>query len=77
MEKLTLLRYLGNAFIIIGYFIILWGDMATGLVIKLVAGSLLIPSLIKLKMWDSVVICSFFFCIEFTKFLQLVLVSKN
>jgi len=77
MNKLTLLRYLGNFFIIFGYYIILWGDLKYGLLIKLIAGILLFPSFVKLKMWDSVVICSFFFAIESTKLVQLFLVQSN
>jgi hypothetical protein len=77
MNKLTLLRYIGNSFIIFGYYIILWGDLKYGLLIKLLAGILLLPSFVKLKMWDSVVICSFFFTIEITKLLQIFLVNSN
>jgi hypothetical protein len=73
MSNLTLLRYVGNAFVIIGYFIMVWGDLQFGLVIKLIAGSLLIPSFVKHKMWDTVIICSFFFMIELAKLLQLLL----
>lgn len=76
MDRPTRLRYLGNVFIIFGYFIMLWGDMASGLVIKIVAGCLLLPSLIKLKMWDAVVICSFFFIIELAKLLQIIVTER-
>jgi hypothetical protein len=77
MNKLTLLRYIGNSFIIFGYYTILWGDLKYGLIIKVLAGILLFPSFVKLKMWDSVVICSFFFTIEFAKLLQIFLVNTN
>ena len=71
MDFSTVLRYLGNLFLIIGYYVILWGDMRIGLVVKVIGGFLLIPSLVYLKMWDALVLCGFFAVIEISKLLSL------
>ena len=77
MSKTSILRYIGNFLLLLGYQIMLWGDLKYGLIIKVLAGILLFPSFVKLKMWDSVVICSFFFAIELSKLLQIFLVNSN
>lgn len=71
MDFSTVLRYLGNLFLIIGYYVILWGDMRIGLFVKTLGGFLLVPSLVYLKMWDALVLCGFFAVIEISKLLSL------
>lgn len=73
MEKKTILRYIGNLLIMIGYYILLWGDPELGLFIKCIGGLFVIPSLILLKMWDALFICGFFTTIEISKIIQILL----
>jgi len=75
MSKTSLLRYIGNFLLVIGYFVLLWGDFKYGLLIKCVGGFLTIPFAIKLKLWDVLLLCVFYGIIEFTKLTQLFLVS--
>lgn len=71
MDKQTLLRYIGNIFLILGYYILLWGDEKFGLVVKMVGGLLLIPSFLYFKMWDSLTLCGFYFVIELSRLYHL------
>ena len=71
MDKTTILRYVGNALLITGYYILLWGDERLGLIIKLIAGVLLLPSFVYFKMWDSVTICGFYAFIEIARLIHL------
>jgi hypothetical protein len=77
MSKSSILRYLGNLFLITGYQIMLWGDFKNGLLLKCVGGLLTIPFAIKLKLWDVLFLCAFFGISEISKLSQLFLVSKN
>jgi hypothetical protein len=72
MDFSTVLRYFGNLFLIVGYYIILWGDMKVGLFVKTVGGLLLIPSFVFLKMWDALILCGFFAVIEISKLISLI-----
>lgn len=75
MPKESLLRYIGNLLLVIGYFILLWGDFKYGLLVKSIGGLLTVPFAIKLKLWDVLILCAFYSTIEFTKLIQLFLVS--
>lgn len=77
MSKTSILRYLGNILLIIGYQIMLWGDFKYGLMIKVVGGLLTVPFAIKLKLWDVLFLCAFFGISEISKLSQLFLVSQN
>ena len=57
---LTTLRYLGNAMVIIGYFVLLYIDMNWGLAVCFTANVLLFAWAIKGKYWDVVIIAAFF-----------------
>ena len=57
---LTTLRYIGNAQVIIGYFVLLYVHEFTGLALCFLANSLLFPWAIKEKVWDVVCIAAFF-----------------
>ena len=67
MPRSSILRYLGNALLVIGYQIMLWGDFKYGLLIKCIGGILTIPFAIKLKLWDVLVLCAFFTVNEIAK----------
>jgi len=71
MNKETVLRLLGNSLLIIGYCVILYSDFKTGLTLKFFGGLMIMPSLIQLKMWDGILITSFFSFIEGTRIIQL------
>jgi hypothetical protein len=71
MNTSTVLRYFGNLLLVAGYYVILWGDIRIGLVVKTVGGLLLIPSFVFLKMWDALILCGFFAVIEVSKLLSL------
>jgi hypothetical protein len=75
MPKSSILRYIGNLFLIIGYQIMLWGDFKNGLLLKCIGGILTVPFAIKLKLWDVLFLCAFFGISEITKLTQLFLVS--
>jgi len=75
MSKTSVLRYLGNLLLIVGYQIMLWGDFKNGLIIKLIGGLLTVPFAIKLKLWDVLILCAFFGITEISKLIQLFLVS--
>jgi len=75
MSKISVLRYLGNLFLIIGYQIMLWGDFKNGLLLKCIGGFLTVPFAIKLKLWDVLFLCVFFGITEISKLTQLFLVS--
>jgi hypothetical protein len=77
MSKASILRYLGNIFLIVGYQTMLWGDFKFGLVIKCIGGLLTVPFAIKLKLWDVLFLCAFFGISEISKVVQLFLVSSN
>jgi hypothetical protein len=71
MDKSTLLRYVGNALLIIGYYILVWGDEKSGLIVKVIGGLLLVPSFFYFKMWDSLTLCGFYFVIEISRIYHL------
>lgn len=77
MSKASILRYLGNILLIIGYQTMLWGDFKYGLILKCVGGLLTIPFAIKLKLWDVLFLCAFFGISEISKVAQLFLVKAN
>jgi hypothetical protein len=77
MSKTSVLRYLGNLLLIIGYQTMLWGDFKYGLILKSVGGLLTIPFAIKLKLWDVLFLCAFFGISEMSKLVQLFLVQTN
>jgi len=73
MSKASILRYLGNLLLIIGYQTMLWGDFKYGLMLNVVGGLLTVPFAIKLKLWDVLFLCAFFGITEISKLTQLYL----
>ena len=72
MNKVGILRYLGNICLILGYQTMLWGDFKFGLAIKCIGGLLTIPFAIKFKLWDVLFLCVFFGVTEISKLIQLI-----
>jgi len=77
MSKASVLRYLGNFLLIIGYQTMLWGDFKYGLILKSIGGLLTVPFAIKLKLWDVLFLCAFFGISEISKVVHLFLVKTN
>ena len=71
MSKTSILRYLGNFLLLLGYQIMLWGDFKYGLITKVIGGLLTVPFAIKLKLWDVLFLCAFFGISEISKLSQL------
>lgn len=71
MTKISILRYVGNIILIIGYQTMLWGDFKYGLMLKCIGGLFTIPFAIKLKLWDVLFLCAFFEISEITRLFQL------
>jgi len=71
MSRSSILRYLGNVLLIIGYQLMLWGDFKYGLLIKCIGGILSIPFAIKLRLWDVLALCAFFTVNEIAKLIDL------
>ena len=59
-DWLTLLRYFGNALLIVGYFVLLYVNLTLGLAMCFTANVLLFPWAIRGKFWDVVIIAAFF-----------------
>jgi len=75
LDPTSILRYIGNFLLLLGYQIMLWGDFKNGLIIKFIGGLLGIPFAIKLKLWDVLFLITFFGITEISKLTQLFLVS--
>jgi len=71
LTKEDFLRYMGNTLAIVGYFTLLWGDTQTGLLIKLLSSSMVIPFALKLRLWDVLALLLIFGSLDVTKLLQL------
>jgi hypothetical protein len=71
LKKLTYLRYLGNALLIIGHIFLLHMDIRVGVVLKTLAFSLTLPYFIQARLWDVVLLSLLFSSIELTKLIAL------
>ena len=67
---LTILRYFGNAMVILGYFVLLYVNLVWGLAICFTANVLLFPWALKGKYWDVVIIAAFFSALNGTKLIM-------
>lgn len=72
MRTTSFLRYVGNTLLIIGHFVLLWGDTQTALTVKLIGGLCVLPFAIYLRLWDVVVLELTFGSMDITKLLQLI-----
>jgi hypothetical protein len=75
MRNVGLFRYIGNIFLIFGYFLLLWNDPIIGLIIKCLGNFLIIPFAIRYKFWDILVLCAFYAAIEIPKLFNLIFPS--
>ena len=67
----TQLRVTGSAFLLTGYFILLYLDVLLGCWFRLIGGCLMIPFAISIKTWDVVGLQAFFGVIDASKIIQL------
>jgi len=67
----TALRIIGSILLIIGYFILLYGDMRTGCWFRLIGGIVMVPFSIQIKTWDVIVLQAFFAIIDISKIIEL------
>ena len=71
MEKQVLMRYIGNALLLIGYWFLLFVDQRVGLVLRIIAPLLFLPSCIRLKLYDILFLTGVFLCMDAVKLLSL------
>jgi len=72
MKTTSILRYIGNTLLVIGHFVLLWGDTQTALTIKLLGGLSVLPFAFYLRLWDVVALELLFGGMDVTRFFQLV-----
>jgi len=71
MEKQVLMRYIGNALLLIGYWFLLFVDQRVGLVLRIIAPLLFLPSCIRLKLYDILFLTGVFLCLDVAKLITL------
>ena len=65
----VLMRIVGSIGVIVAYFVILHINMATGVLINVIADSISIPYFIRTKSWDVVIMIVFLLTISVSKFI--------
>ncbi len=68
---LSYLRIVGNIFFIIGYAVILFNNVQIGIYCRLFGNVVSFPYFYKVKMWDMMIVRSFFAIIEIAKLIQI------
>ena len=68
---LTKLRYFANALLLIGQSLLLYGDIQSGILIKILGSLILITCLSKERMWDMILVLSAFLLLDTSKLLTL------
>lgn len=72
---MILLRYIGNGLLLIGQSFVLYGDIKTGILIKIIGCFLLIYCLTIEKMWDMVIVLLAFLLLDFSRLVSDLLIS--
>jgi hypothetical protein len=65
------MRYTGNALLLIGYWFLLFVDQRVGLVLRIIAPLLFLPSCIRLKLYDILFLTGVFLCMDVVKLISL------
>ena len=65
------MRYTGNALLLIGYWFLLFVDQRVGLVLRIIAPLLFLPSCIRLKLYDILFLTGVFLCMDAVKLISL------
>jgi hypothetical protein len=68
---LNICRIIGNLLFIAGYAVVLFNNVELGVYIRLLGNLLSWPYFYKVKMWDMIIVRSFFAIIELAKLIQL------
>ena len=68
------MRYGSNALVIFGYFVLMNVDLTTGIIIRLLSASLVLPWMIQNKVWDGAFVMSIMTSIDVHKLLELLFV---
>jgi len=68
---LSWLRIIGNSFFIVGYAVILFNSVQVGIYCRLFGNVVSFPYFYKVKMWDMMIIRTFFAVIELVKLIQI------
>ena len=69
----TIMRYSSNALVILGYFVLMNVDLTTGILIRLLSASLVLPWMIRNKIWDGVTVISLMSSIDLHKLVCILL----
>lgn len=69
--RLRVFRWVGNIALLIGHFILLYVSLFWGLVLCFCSNLSVLPYYVKTRMWDVVIVLSFFSVIEVGKLLSL------
>lgn len=69
----SFMRYVGNTLLILGHMTLLWGDLKTALIIKIIGGISLLPFAYHWRLWDVIVLETTFGTMDITKLTQLLI----
>ena len=61
------MRYGSNALVIFGYFVLMNVDLTTGIIIRLLSASLVLPWMIQNKIWDGTTVIGLMTSIDIHK----------
>lgn len=67
----TKLRYLSNALVLVGYFVLLNVDVTTGVIIRILSACIVLPWMISNKIWDGTTVISIMMSIDLHKLVEL------
>ena len=73
IDKISLLRWIGNGLSIIGYIFLLHFDPLVGSSIKLLGTTCILPFCLKLKLWDVILVFGFFGMLDLTNIIKILL----
>lgn len=69
------MRYGSNALVILGYFVLMNVDITTGILIRLLSASLVLPWMIQNKIWDGATVISLMTSIDLHKLIVILFFS--
>jgi len=69
--KQVLMRYIGNSLLLVGYWFLLFVDQRVGLVLRIAAPLLFLPSCIRLKLYDILFLTGIFLAMDIAKLIYL------
>ena len=70
MKTLTAMRVVGSILVISAYFVVLYVNLTTGVIMNVIADTISIPYFVKTKSWDIVIMLGFLLAISFSKLLS-------